>query len=98
MPYAKIDTAAATLEVVAAVSGKKIRVHNYALASTGTTQVTWKSGSTAISGPMGMVAGSTLNGDTDEDGGLETAAGEALNLANAQAVQIGGHLRYTLES
>lgn len=87
--------------VVAAVSGKKIRVVGYSTAAAGTVTVTWKSGaSTSISGPMPMVAAGSGQGVVGsgtymaEWGVMETGVGQALVLNLSAAVAVGGHLVY----
>ena len=101
MPYAAISAASSgDNEIVAAVTGRKIRVQNYTIVSAGTVNVTWKSGSTAISGAMPFVANGSLSpaaggpNANGIDGVLETAGGEALVLNLSGAVGIRGHLRY----
>ena len=93
-PYRAVinEATAASNEIVAAVSGKRIVVTNVVLAVASGGTVTWQSGSTAISGP---ISASYTAGDAY--GGLfETAIGEALNLLGATADQISGHLTYVL--
>ena len=97
---AKINTAAAEdSTIVAAVADRKIQLRSYVLTVAGETNLTWKSGATAISGAMDL-------GGTDEPRGisaflgdfpLETTAGAALVLANSLAVQLSGYVTYTLE-
>lgn len=97
---AKISfTAAADNTIVAAVTGKKIQVRSYAFTVAAEVNLTWKSGSTAISGAMDF-------GGTDEPRGIsrylgkypiETVAGEALVLTNVGAGQVSGDLTYTEE-
>lgn len=90
---------AASHSIVAAVTGKKIQLRSVALTVAGETNLTWKSGTTAISGAMDF-------GGTDEPRGishglgkypLETVAGEALVLASSGAVQVSGYITYTEE-
>jgi|GEM_PF-2144107 len=97
---AKINTALAEdSTIVAAVADRKIQLRSYVLTVAGETNLTWKSGATAISGAMDL-------GGTDEPRGisaflgdfpLETTAGAALVLANSIAVQLSGYVTYTLE-
>jgi len=90
---------AADHTIVAAVTGKKIALRALALTVAGDTNLTWKSGSTAISGAMDF-------GGTNEPRGishglgkypLETTAGQALVLTNSAAVQVSGYITYTEE-
>lgn len=104
MPYATINASDAgdTPVVAAPAAWQKIRVQNYAIVAGGLVSVTWKSGSTEISGAMPLAAnegfapsagGPNCNGP---EGVLETAGGEPLVLNLSDAVQVGGHLRYEL--
>ena len=90
---------AITSEIVAAVSGKKIKVANIMLTVAGETNLTFKSDSDSISGPLDF-------GGTDEPRGmvhslsdypLETAEGEAFGLASSLAVQVSGYVTYYTE-
>lgn len=102
MLFAKIDTAAATdLTLVTGVAGKKIVVCGYAFVVAGTTNITWKSGTTALSGAMPFVANGGLSSPTctpsaiEPDAGvLQCAAGESLIITNSAAVQLSGHIAY----
>lgn len=79
--------------VVAAVTGKKIRVLSYDLVCTAANAITWKSGSTAISGAKSFAA----NGGqvkTHPQGVMETAAAQALNLNLGSSQQVSGELSY----
>lgn len=88
--------------IVAAILGRKIRVVNYTLISAGAVTVTWKSGTTAISGPMplaangGMAPSSSVLTPSGLIGVFETNANEALVLNLGGAVAVGGHLTYIL--
>ena len=93
-------TASGVNTVVAAVSGKKLRVLGYSASATAAVTSTWKSASTAISGPMALgVAGNVSVGlgaasFMSEFGVFETAVGEALVLNLSLATTVGGHLVY----
>lgn len=101
MPYAAISVSSSgDNTIVAAVTGRRIRVQNYTIIAAGSVSVTWKSGSNAISGAMPLAAnggaapaagGPNANGP---DGVLETNGGEALILNLSGAVGVYGHLRY----
>lgn len=95
--FAVVSKAAiADNEIVAAVSGKKIRVLSYTLnAAGGANTCTWKSATTALSGAMDI--GDNVSVSADCGAGLmETAAGEALNLALTAATLVAGHITYIL--
>ncbi len=92
--YFKIDAATATIAAVAAVAGKKIRVIQWRLSNNGAAACTikWQSASTDLTGPMSLandVAG--ISGEYNPDGHFETAAGEALNLAQSGTEALGGY-------
>ncbi len=105
MPYAAISASSSgDNTIVAAVGNRKIRVMNYTLIAAGDVSVTWKSGSTAISGAMalttngGMAPSAGSAGTNGLDGVLETAGGSALVLNLSAAVSVGGHIRYEVLS
>lgn len=97
---AVIDFAtAATHEIVAAVTGKKIKIVNIMFTVAGETNLTFKSGTTAMSGAMDF-------GGTDEPRGmvhhfgdfpLETTSGEAFQITSSGAVQVSGYVTYYTE-
>lgn len=88
------ESTAASNEIVAAVAGKRIIVLNYVLMAGGTVDVTWQSAATALSGAMPLVANAGIATTDAENGLLETAVGEALNLLSSAAIQVSGHLTY----
>ncbi len=102
MPYAVIDASTSGDHTVVAAppAGLKIRLQNYTLIAAGDVSVTWKSGSTEISGAMPLAANGGLapsagaETGTGLDGVLQTAGGEALILNLSAAVAVGGHLKY----
>lgn len=90
-----ISAAAETQELRAAIAGRQFEVLSYAFVCDAASTVTFKSGSTNISGPMSIAA----NGGVSSDGGGEalftTAVGEALNITNS-AGNVGGHITYRI--
>lgn len=101
MKYAVINASASgSNTVVAAVTGKRIRVLSYVMIAAGDVTVTWRSASTAISGPMalatngGAAPGSGQMAPVGLFGQFQTEAGEALNMNLSAAVAVGGHLTY----
>jgi hypothetical protein len=101
MKTAIISGTTGTTEVIAGVSGKRLRVLAYTVSSSVASELTWKSGSTAISGTMHMGAYGNIAinlGNNWPSGGLpvlQTNAGESLNLTVAgTSPVIGGHLTY----
>ena len=101
MKFAKIDASASgNNEIVAAVTGKRIRVVGYTIIATGTVTVKWRSASTDLSGGMALAAngGTTPSVSVLSPAGMfgvfQTEPGEALNLNLSGAVAVGGHLVY----
>ncbi len=86
------ESSIANNEIVAAVASKHIVVTNLVITIPSAQTVTWKSGTDAISGPLGE---SYTAGDA-YTGLFETASGEALNLDSVTADQVSGHLTYLL--
>ncbi len=103
MKFASISAASSgSNEIVAAVTGKRIKVLAYTVIAAGDVSITWRSASTAISGAMSIAQ----NGGAAPAAGasgplgfvplLQTESGEALNLNLSSAVQVSGHLTYVL--
>jgi hypothetical protein len=82
--------------VVAAVTGKKIRVLSFFLVAAGAVTVRFESGAsgTALTGVMSLAANGGLSCPLNELGYFETAAGVLLNLELGGVVQVSGHLTY----
>lgn len=87
------ESTAANHEVVAAVSGKKIRLLAWSLWVAGAVDLTWKSATTAKSQTY-PVSGAGLWEPLLPFHTLETAAGEALNLTLGGAVAVKGDVWY----
>jgi hypothetical protein len=101
MKYAAISASSSgSNTVVAAVTGKRIRVLSYVMVAAGDVTATWKSASNNISGGMALAAngGAAPSAGQATPGGLigqfETNQGEALNLNLSAAVSVAGHLTY----
>jgi hypothetical protein len=78
--------------VVAAVTGKKIRVTRYELSASAAVNAKWRSGTTDVTG----LVDSGKSGEQN-DFLFETAAGQALVLNLSAAVPVGGFVNHTLE-
>lgn len=91
------ENTAANNTIVAAVSGHSIKVMAYVFTVELTTTLTFKSGSTAISGQLSIddKAGAVVISPSYPI--LETVSGQALNITQGDAVLLGGHLTYFLE-
>lgn len=84
-------------EIVAAQTGKVIRVLGYVLSSSGTVNAKWRTANTDKTGLIYMVANNQVQvalPSQPDDFWFETVAGEALNLNLSGAVAVGGHLSY----
>jgi hypothetical protein len=95
--FAKIDAATSgDNTLVAAVSGKKIRVLQLFLVSSGTVATRFESGAggTALTGQMNLIANTGYSLPYSPVGLFETAAGELLNLELSGAVSVDGSLTY----
>jgi hypothetical protein len=90
--------------IVAAVTGKKIRVQRYEISASGAVNAKWRSGTTDVTGLLYLAAaGSTADADAaDAQAGddflFETVAGQALVLNLSAAVAVGGFVDYSLET
>lgn len=89
--------------VVAAVTGKKIRVKGFAITNGAASvqNVKWRSGTTDITGlfystAIGPIASHPLAPVNEFY--FETAAGQALVLNLSAATAVGGSVQYSLES
>jgi len=87
--------------VVAANAAYAIEVYQYSFSSTADCTVTWKSDTTAISGPMSVVANggfvnvaAPVTAPGQAEPLLKTAKGEGLKMTISAAATIGGHLVY----
>ena len=101
MLYGVINTASSgDTTIVPAIAGMRIRVVGYTAFAAGAVVVTWKSASTALSGPMtiggsgGLSVAQNQTTEQSEFGIIQTAPGEALVLGLSAAVQVGGHINY----
>ncbi len=96
-PYVNVPlspSASGDTTVVAAIANAKIRVLNLAVVSTLANVITFKSGSTTISGAFPLGANGGLVLDFNEHGWFETAAGEALVINMGTATATGLQLKY----
>lgn len=96
--YAAVSAAAASDNaLVAAVTGKRIRVHSIVLVATGgANTATLRSAANAISGAMDLGSDGQLVLNHNPAGWCQTAAGEALNLLLSAATAVAGLLTYSL--
>ncbi|RMH18628.1 MAG: hypothetical protein D6698_06765 [Gammaproteobacteria bacterium] len=94
--FKAIDTSTSGNTVlVAAASGKKIRVLSYTVVAGGPVTVKFNDGSNDLTGPITLSAAGDGGSASLPEGGLfETPAGSALNINLSAAVQVGGHITY----
>jgi hypothetical protein len=95
--YAIIDAAGSgNNTLVAAVTGKKIRVLAFVMVGAGIVNVAFQSGAggTALSGAMPLIANSVVFGSYNPLGWFETAAAALLNLNLSAAIGVRGMLTY----
>lgn len=93
--YAVVNATSSGLNViVAGVAGKKIRVLNWYIVSSGGVTAIWQSNVTAVSGPMPLVASSGAHAGEAVLGHFETIAGEPLVLNLSGATLVGGSITY----
>lgn len=92
------DATSGNNTVVAAVTGKKIRVHSMFLITAGAVTVRWESGAggTALTGQMSVAANGGFVLPHNPTGWFETAAAALLNLELSGATSADGALTYTL--
>ena len=101
MPVAKVAASTAgDNQVVAAQTGKKVRVYRFSLFNGAATaqSAKWRSGTTDLTGLMYSAAAlGPFASDRSDEFLFETAAGEALNLNLTAATAVGGYVIYELE-
>ena len=82
-------------EVVAAVTGKRIRVLAYNYVSAGTVNAAWRDGASTVIGGLGYwVVNTGKVVPFNPAGWFQTTAGVALNLNLSAAIAVGGELVY----
>ncbi len=92
----KITATSGDNELVAAVSGYKIRVLSFVLVPTGNQTAQFQSSTTSnLTGVMTTLAGTPIVAKLQREGLFETVSGEKLNLATS-ASTAAGHLTYCL--
>lgn len=83
--------------VAADTNGNRIRVIGYVLVAAAATTVTWKRGTTALSGAMSLAANGGVSAPlNDTTPWLQTAANEKLVLTLG-AGAVAGHVTYVVE-
>jgi len=80
--------------LVAGVAGKTIKAYRLVLVFGGTTAITIKDGSTALTGAMPFNAGGSLVLDVGSSPWWTTSSGNGLVLNSSAAVSVAGFLQY----
>lgn len=80
--------------LVASVASKKIRVLSYVIMAEGTVAVTFRQGTTAITGAFPLVINTGISAAFNPLGHFETPVTTALNLNLSAAIGVRGHLTY----
>ncbi len=81
-------------ELIAAVSGKRIKVYAFYLVPASAVSVTFKSATTALSAVVPLTG--PWSGDLGAEPLYQTAAGEAFNCTLSSGVAVVGELRYVV--
>lgn len=91
-----VASASGATTVVAAVTGKKIRVLSFVLSANAALNVKFQShgGPTDITGLLYLTDKSGIGASFSPAGHFETVAGEALDINLSAAVAVGGFLTY----
>lgn len=84
--------------LLAAVAGRRIKVHSYVLVGGGSVTARFESGAggTALSGQMTLAAGSVISASHNPAGWFETGVNTLLNLELSGATTVDGHFTYSL--
>ena len=90
-----INGAGATVSVITAVAGTIFRVYKIWLVTGGSTNLTFEDGTTALSGPVPILANGSIVLDMDGWPWFVTSAGNAFNILNSGTAQISGTVYYT---
>ncbi len=80
----------------AGINGEIIRVYRIMLVLGGTTNITFQDGSTALSGPMPMLANGSFFLPMDGTPHYTTSAGNAFNINSSAAVEVAGTVWFTI--
>jgi len=93
--FAKVDVSSSgDNQIVAAVSGKKIRVLCWSFTADGTVKAKWRSGTTDLTGARSLIQYASAGGGYCEIGHFETAVNTALNLNLNAAINCAGSIAY----
>lgn len=93
--FAKIAaTSSGNTDIVAAVTGRRIRVVKFTLITDAAVDVKFVGGSTDLTGLLSLAADGGLRETFDPTGHFQTEPGEALKINLGGAAVVGGYLQY----
>lgn len=81
-------------EIIAAVTGKRILVHRLFLVCAGTTNLTFKRGTTALSGAIPMAANGGITFDITGEPWFTTGIAENFVITSSGSAQVSGTVYY----
>jgi len=93
--FASFTTTSASPVVLAAITGKRIRVLSYVLITDAQQTVKWQSDTNDISGAMSLDVSSGISAHNPQ-GLLQTNNGEALRLLPSSSGNVSGHISYVV--
>ena len=93
-----VNGSGSSIAGVAASAGQVIRVYKMFLVVGGATNITFEDGSTALCGPLPLLANESIVLDIDGTPWFTTTSGNAFNIANSGSVQVSGTIYYMLNN
>ena len=98
MSVVSIDNAAASGDTVllGGQAGQRYRIHSYVFETGGTTNITIKSGTTALTGAMPNDVNTGISSPWSPGGVLMCNVGDDLIINSSAAVQVSGHVDYSV--
>lgn len=94
-----VNSSSGTIAAIAAPAATEvIRVYKLFLVLGGITNITFEDGSTALCGPLPMLANGSITLDNDGLPWFTTSPGNAFNILNSGAVLVAGTVYYTVNT
>lgn len=90
-------SSAITTAIVAAVTGQSIRMHRILLVVSAPVNLTFKDGTTALSGPIPLATNEGLALDYQTQAWFVTSSGAALNLTTDSTATVAGTVWYLVQ-